>query len=148
MNQTILQGTLAGTAVEEHDGKAVATDTDGYGPFSASQWIGQRNGHNDRRHGAVLTSISGVSPFNNGNPATGTINTSFPLVREVYNVVQYSRVVGASADPGLVALLVGTSSFVCQDSLQIHSYGFATLSATTTDTCGSTASSLRAFANG
>jgi hypothetical protein len=51
-------------------------------------------------------------------------------------------------DPTLAGIMAGTSSFICQDSLEIHSYGFATLSAATTDTCGATTASLRAFANG
>jgi len=148
VHDTIVAGTLTGTIVEEHDGKAVATDPNGFGPFSISQWIGQRNGHNDRRHGAVLHNIGGTSPYANGNPATGSLNTAFPITREVFNVVQFSRVSGGSAEPGLVALLVGTGSGLCQDSLQIRSYGFGTLSATTPDTCGAVTTAHRAFAAG
>jgi len=148
VHDTIVAGTLAGGIVEEHDGKAVATDPNGFGPFSISQWIGQRNGHNDRRHGAVLHNIGGVSPYSNGNPATGGLNTAFPITREVFNVVPFTRVSGGAADPGLVALLVGTGSGLCQDSLQIRSYGFGTLSATTPDTCGAVTTAHRAFAAG
>jgi hypothetical protein len=147
VHDTIVAGTLTGGIVEEHDGKAVATDPNGFGPFSISQWIGQRNGHNDRRHGALLQNINAISPFANGLP-TGNLNTAFPIIREVYNVVQFSRISGGSADAGLVALLSGTNSLLCQDSLQIHSYGFATLSASTPDTCGAVTSANRAFATG
>lgn len=147
VHDTIVAGALTGQIVEEHDGKAVATDPNGFGPFSISQWIGQRNGHNDRRHGAVLHNINGISPFANGLP-TGNLNTAFPITREVFNVVQFSRVSGGSADAGLVALLVGTGSGLCQDSLQIRSYGFGTLSASTPDTCGAVTTAHRAFAAG
>lgn len=147
VHDTIVAGADSGQSVEEHDGTAVATDANGYGPFSISQWIGQRNGHNDRRHGAVVHNINAISPFANGQP-TGNLNTAFPITREVYNVVQFSRISGASADPGLVALLSSTNSLLCQDSLQIHSYGFATLSASTPDTCGAVTSANRAFATG
>ncbi len=147
VHDTIVAGTLTGTIVEEHDGKAVATDPNGFGPFSISQWIGQRNGHNDRRHGAVLHNVGGVSPFANGLP-TGNLNTAFPITREVFNVVQFSRVSGGAADPVLVGLLVGTNSGLCQDSLQIRSYGFGTLGATTPDTCGAVTTAHRAFAAG
>jgi hypothetical protein len=133
----IVGGALASddVAVEEHDGSAVATDPDGFGPFSIAQWISQRNGHNERRHGAVLHmltpngSTTPVSPFSNGNPATGSLNTSWPIVRDVYSVVSYARVTNTS-DP-LFSLLNGTGSFVCGDGLQILSYGFATI-----PTCG------------
>lgn len=132
------------TLVEENDGTAVATDPNGIMPFSIAQWIAQRNGHADRRHGAVEHSLNGVSPFN-GTAASGTLNTSFPINREVYNIVQFSRVSGSTADQGLVSMLVGPNSFLCQDSFTITGYGFGLLGSTTTDTCGSIANSLRAF---
>jgi phosphate transport system substrate-binding protein len=149
VHDTMVAGADTGLPVEEHDGTAVATDPNGYGPFSIAQWISQRNGHNDRRHGAVVHNIGGTSPFSNGNPATGALNTAFPITREVYNVVQYDRVVNTGDgkfDAGLAAMLAGTNSSLCQDSFHIQNYGFALLGASTTDTCGSTASSLRAFA--
>ncbi|HEX4834693.1 MAG TPA: hypothetical protein VH478_26770 [Trebonia sp.] len=146
----IIAGVDNGNSVEEHDGTAVATDPNGFGPFSVAQWISQRNGHDDRRHGAQVYSLNGVSPFSNGSATTGALNTAFPITREVFNVVQYSRVAagGANFDAGLASLLVGPSSFVCSDSFQIRQYGFATLPATasTFDTCGSISNAnLRAF---
>jgi hypothetical protein len=143
VKQTIVAGPSTGTIVEEHDGTAVASDPNGYMPFSIAQWIAQSNGFNDRRHGAVLTMIDGVSPLN----GSGALNTSFPYTREVYNVVQYDRVVNTADgnfDPVLSGLLVGTSSALCRSTITIRSYGFATLSSpTTTDNCGATTNSLR-----
>ena len=139
-------GPLAGknALVEEHDGTAVATDPDGFGPFSIAQWISQRNGHNDRRHDAILHNLTPtgsttpVSPFSNGNPTTGSLNANFPITRDVYSVVSYTRVT-TTTDP-LYSLLNGPSSFVCQDSLQIISYGFALIPST----CGEVVATLRA----
>ena len=128
---TIQGGPVTGVAVEEHDGTAVSTDPNGYGPFSIAQWISQRGGHNDRRHDAVIHSLATdtlnppteVSPFSNGNPATGTLNTSFPITRQVFNVVSQARILNAN-DP-LHSLLVGSTSQVCNDKSDILSYGFA-----------------------
>ena len=154
--QTIQQGTANGTSVEEHNGTAVGTDPDGYMPFSIAQWISQ-SVHTtgdavdlDRRYGAVLQDIGGVSPF------SGTrMNTAFPFNREVYNIVEGCRVdstaplpfTGAtcSLDPLLVSMLVGTGGSLCQDELTIINYGFALLVNNTNepDTCGSIAPALR-----
>ena len=149
VHDTIVGGALATQAtgnnlVEEHDGTAVATDPDGFGPFSIAQWISQRNGHNDRRHDAILHNLTPtgsttpVSPFSNGNPTTGSLNANFPITRDVYSVVSYTRVT-TTTDP-LFSLLNGPNSFVCQDSLQIISYGFALIPST----CGEVVATLRA----
>ena len=149
VHDTIVAGADTGTAVEEHDGTAVATDANGFGPFSIAQFISQRNGHNDRRHGVVLQNLNGVFPCsNNTNCSTaGSLNTAFPITREVYSVVLFSSVSpgGSTFDPNLVGLLVGAGSSVCQDQLTIINYGFALLGSGTTDLCGSIANSLRAF---
>ncbi len=157
--QTIQQGTSSGTSVEEHNGTAVGTDDDGYMPFSIAQWISQ-SVHTtgdpvdlDRRYGAVLQDIGGVSPF------SGTqLNKAFPFNREVYNVVEGCRVDSTapnpltggacptgSIDPTLQAMLVGTGSSLCQDALSIINYGFGLLVNNTNepDTCGSIAAALR-----
>jgi hypothetical protein len=115
----------------------MTSDPNGFGPFSVAQWIAQRNGHADRRHGAVLHSLNATSPFSNGNPATGSLNSGFPITRDVYSVVSYARVTSTS-DP-LYNLLNGSSSFTCSDRGQIVSYGFGVLS-----TCGQVVASLRA----
>jgi hypothetical protein len=146
-HQTIVAGPDSGQTVEENDGTAVSSDPNGIFPFSVGQWISQRNGHDDRRHGAVENDVNGVSPFSNGNSATGSLNYSFPLNRELYNIVQYSEVTsgGSNYNAALNQLLVGQNSALCQDGLTIASYGFAPLNSSTTDLCGSTANSLRAF---
>jgi phosphate transport system substrate-binding protein len=131
-------------SVEEHDGTAVTVDPNGFAPFSVAQYIAQTNGHNPRFHQAVLDTIGGVQPI-----VSGALNTSFPVTREVYNVVQYDRVVNTGDgkfDSQLAKLLVGTTSTLCRDSLTITGYGFGLLGASTTDTCGSTAATLRAYA--
>jgi phosphate transport system substrate-binding protein len=141
---TIQAGPNATQPVEEHDGTAVSTDPNGFGPFSVAQWISQRNGHNDRRHGAVLHNLNTISPFI-GTAASGTLNTSFPITREVFNVVPFAKVSGSTADPNLVQLLVGAGSNLCQDTFTITGYGFANLSSTTPDQCGALNNNLRAF---
>jgi hypothetical protein len=154
VHDTIVAGALTGKSVEEHDGTAVATDANGFGPFSIAQWIGQKNGHNDRRHGAVLTNVNGISPFDsNGHLNTGWVSQ---LQREVYNVLPYDRVVNspgdANFDQQLANVFVGTSSAVCQHGLTIQNYGFATLHTSTPNptphNCGDIDQALRAFPNG
>ena len=139
-------GPLAGknALVEEHDGTAVATDPNGFGPFSIAQWISQRNGHNDRRHDAILHSLTPtgsstpVSPFSNGNPTTGSLNSNFPITRDVYSVVSFARVPN-TADP-LFNLLNGSTSFLCTEQSAIISYGFGLVPSI----CGEVVASLRA----
>lgn len=144
VHDTIQAGPDATQPVEEHDGTAVSTDPNGFGPFSIAQWISQRNGHNDRRHGAVLHNLNAISPFV-GTAATGTLNTAFPITREVFNVVPFAKVSGSTADANLVGLLVGVNSSICQDSFTITGYGFALLGSTTPDQCGALNNNLRAF---
>jgi hypothetical protein len=146
LHQTIVAGPSTGTIVEQNDGTAVSSDPAGYVPFSVAQWISQRNGHSDRRHGAVMEDIGGVSPFV-GTAATGTLNPAFPIIREVYNIVPFNKVTSGQPgfDPNLAQLLAGPNSNLCQDQFTITAYGFALLGPSTTDLCGSTASSLRAF---
>jgi hypothetical protein len=141
-HQTILSGPAAGVAVEEHDGTAFASDPNGYGPLSIAQWLAQSHGIDDRRHDDVIHMVNGVNPLN----AAGGLNTSFPIVREVYNVMQYDRVVSGDSnfDAILSGLFTTTSSSLCRSTVLIKTYGFGTLpSASTPDACGSTASSLR-----
>jgi phosphate transport system substrate-binding protein len=146
VHQTILSGPAATIIVEEHDGTAYASDANGYGPFSIAQWIAQSHGIDDRRHSAVLHNIDGVSPFN------GTkLNTAFPFIREVFNVMQYGAVVnggvaGVTFDPVLSGFFATTSSALCQNTFMINNFGFAVLPTTggpTPDQCGATTSSLR-----
>jgi hypothetical protein len=131
--------------VEEHDGTAVSTDPIGYGPFSIAQYISQQNpAHNPRFHGAVLQPVGGVQPFvTAGTPSSG-LNTSFPILRYVYDVVKLSRLTAAGDPVG--PLLNGTASQVCKQKGTITSFGFALMSASVLSgfTCGQVVSSLEA----
>jgi len=131
--------------VEEHDGTDVTVDPNGLTPFSIAQYIAQKNGHNPRFHQAVLLDIGGVSPTN------GTaLNTTFPLIREVYLVIPYDKAVNGSDgnyDPNLASLMVSGSSTLCHDSILIGQYGFGLLSSSPLGhTCGAIdTTNLRAF---
>ncbi len=143
-------GTTPAVPVEEHDGTVYAQDAQALGPFSIAQFDSQTNGHHDRRHNAAIHSLiqtatgtTAIAP-NVG----GSLNTAYPITREVYTVVLRSRIVngGAGFDPTLAALLVGPSSQLCSDELTILSFGFATLdSSPLGHTCGATTNDLRAF---
>jgi hypothetical protein len=136
----IQAGANAGQPVEEHDGTAVSTDPAGIGPFSVSAWISEQKtgiGHTNFVGQAVLlpmattTGGTAVSPTNGTFP-NETLNTTFPVMREVYNVLQYDRVVNTGDgqfDANLAGLFVGATSQLCADTLTIQSYGFATLGA-------------------
>jgi hypothetical protein len=105
------------------------------GPLSIAQWIGQSNGHDDRRHGAVLTQINTTQPTVTQNNKT-VLNSAFPVTRLVYSVVQKSRLDNPS-DP-LHNLLLGSTSQLCKDTNAITNFGFATLKGASTlgATCG------------
>jgi ABC-type phosphate transport system substrate-binding protein len=132
----IVGGVLANdnVQVEEHDGTAMVSDPNGFGPFSIAQWISQRNNHNDRRHGVVLHNLTPtgsttpVSPYSNGNPQTGSLNTNFPITRNVYSVASFARVTNP-ADP-LDHLLNGSASFVCSQQVALIQFGFGLIPST------------------
>ena len=126
--------------VEEHDGTAVSTDPIGYDPFSIAQWISQQNPtHNPRVHGAVLlgVNVSGtvVAPFT-GTGISALLNTNFPILRYVYNVVKLSRLTTAG-DP-IDSLFNGQGSAICKAKPVIQEYGFALMGASVFQglTCG------------
>jgi hypothetical protein len=128
-------GVTANVPVEEHDGSAVSTDPIGVGPFSIAQYISQQNpSHNPRVHAAVLQPVvvGGVvtQPFNTaGTPSSG-LNTSFPILRYVYDIVKLSRLTaGASGDP-IQTMLNGIGSTICHAHSLITGYGFALMSTT------------------
>lgn len=132
--------------VEEHDGTIYAQDPNAFGPFSIAQWVAQRNGHHDRRHNAVLHNLTGVAPLTAG----GSLNTAYPVKREVYNVALRTAITNGSGGPGtdvgLSNLLSGSTSRVCGDLATIVGFGFATLnSAPLGHTCGQISNDLRAF---
>jgi phosphate transport system substrate-binding protein len=148
-----VNGLFDGAQVEEHDGTVYAGDADGFGPFSIAQFVSQRNGHNDRRHNAALHNIGGVSPCGNATAPSscqpsGTLNVSYPVRREVYNVMSFARITStAAADAQFVATFNGSASLQCTNTGTILTYGFALLnSAPLGHTCGQIATDLRAFA--
>jgi hypothetical protein len=123
---------LQGVPVEEHDGTVYATDPLGYGPFSIAQWIAQRNGHSDRRHGATLANANLQDPFaGSGVPATGTLSTNLGVYnRKVYTVVAQSRVLAGGDLNGLLASSIngvstGHTAQLCAQTPLIVAYGFA-----------------------
>jgi len=132
--------------VEEHDGTIFAQDANAFGPFSIAQWVSQSHGHNDRRHNAVLHMINGVAPLTAG----GSLNTAYPIKREVYNVVLRTLITNGAGGPGtdatLSGLLSGSTSRLCSDLVTIAGFGFAPLnSAPLGHTCGQISDDLRAF---
>ncbi|WP_432974837.1 hypothetical protein [Dactylosporangium sp. CA-233914] len=149
--------TYGGTPVQENDGTVLQNDTYGIVPFSIGSWAGQRNGHNDRRHGAHLHSYVNiaVTPNATANPLTGnlptvetgTLNLSFPALRHlVYNVVEWARVTSGNAkyDAQLYSVF-GPGQGVCGKSAVILNHGFATVRpAVWGYSCGSITDSMRA----
>ena len=101
----------------------MATDPNGYGPFSIAQYISQSNGHNPRVHGAVLQDV-------NGDPAVRTANTRAGRAEHQLpdHPLRLRRGVAVPADQHqrpAVHLLNGLDSLVCSDKGTIISYGFA-----------------------
>jgi ABC-type phosphate transport system substrate-binding protein len=143
-------GTTPAVPVEEHDGTVFAQDAQALGPFSIAQFDSQTNGHHDRRHHVAIHSLiaSATGTTAIAPNVNGTLNTAYPITREVYTVVLRRRIVngGTGFDPTLAALLVGPSSQLCSDELTIISFGFATLdNSPLGHTCGATTNDLRAF---
>jgi phosphate transport system substrate-binding protein len=129
---TTVPTAFQGQLVEEHNGTAVSADPIGIAPFSISQFISQKRGHNPRFFSAVLTPVDGTPPT--VGAGTGTLNTAFPVKREVYNVLQYDRVVNTNPatgpnpfDANLAGLFVSTSSQLCQDAATVAAFGFGSL---------------------
>ncbi len=123
------------TSVQENDGTVI--DAVGkIAPFSVAQYISQSNssttGVPDTISGndVKVGSIGGTAPI-----ISGSLNTSFPLARNVYNVVQTSRLTGTSAaDLQLQSVFKGSTSKVCAANTTITTFGFGSLGAS----CGST----------
>jgi phosphate transport system substrate-binding protein len=142
-HQTVVAGPATGVSVEEHDGSALASDPNGIAPISIAKWLAMSNGvvSPDVRHGDILQAIGGVAPVVSGN-----LNTSFPVVREVYNVMSFNEVTSGQSgfSPVLAGLFAGSGSALCQSTFSIEQEGFGALpSPSTPDNCGSTANSLR-----
>lgn len=129
-------------SVEEHNGTFLTGPGD-IAPFSVAQWIAQGNWSalpapvTERRGDVVLGSIGGVKPFTIGVGTGAVLNTSFPVTRNVYNVVGTSRL----SDPTIAATFVGTGSAFCTNTAIIKEYGFGTLGSL----CGNTTLYKQAF---
>ncbi|MGW2016272.1 hypothetical protein [Streptomyces sp. NPDC001927] len=118
-------GACVTQGVQENDGTVLDSAGDVV-PYSVAQYIAQENGNvTDRRGAAVLGSIAGVAPRN----TNGTLNVSFPLARDVYNVVPTAKLTDAT----IASTFVGSSSKVCLDTATISAYGFGTVA-----NCGDT----------
>ncbi|MFC6357155.1 substrate-binding domain-containing protein [Luethyella okanaganae] len=131
--------TYSGGSVQEHDGSVLAAlPTTAIVPFSIAQWIAQSNKAtiqanypgvtiNDRRNGAVLGKVGGISPTTVSN----TLNTAFPIARPVFTVVKASEL---ATNPQLTAVFKGsTASAYTVDrpgpstALVITDFGFGSL---------------------
>ncbi|MFJ3407153.1 substrate-binding domain-containing protein [Promicromonospora sp. NPDC090134] len=131
--------TYSGGSVQEHDGAALAAVTGSIAPFSIAQHIAQGKSAVlsnlygvtvlDRRHGAVLHTVtangSAVSPTN----PNGTLNTAFPIARPVFTVVQHAEL-GTNAN--LEAAFAGADGAVYtatsdSGSYTIEDFGFGSL---------------------
>lgn len=119
--------TVNGVSVEEHNGLAI-TGPGAIVPFSVAQYLSQSN-HSalptnvlERRGVIDLGRIGSVSPFSLVN-GVDMINTNFPVIRSVYNVVQTSRL----TDAAIAAAFVGSTSTMCTNAALIAKYGFAPL---------------------
>lgn len=115
-----IHDTKNGLPVEEHDGRIL--DDISIAPFSIAQYISQSTQTiPDIRGRAILGTIDGLTPV--------TLNGSFGVKRDVYNVIATSNVGVAPWS----TVFVGSNSLICQQTTVINSYGFAA-----NPNCGST----------
>jgi phosphate transport system substrate-binding protein len=143
-HQTVLAGPATGVTVEEHDGTAMASDPNGLAPISIAKWIAFSNGvvTPDVRFGDILQPLNGVQPITGGS-----LNGSFPITREVYNVLPFDQVVNTGDghfNAVLAGLFAGSGSGLCQSTFTILNLGFGTLPAPNQpDACGATPTANR-----
>lgn len=108
-----IKDTKNGSPVEEHDGRVL--DDKSIAPFSIAQYDAQSSQTiADVRGRAILGTIDDVAP--------NTLNGSFGVKRDVYNVIPTSKIGTAPWS----TVFVGNSSLICQQSNVINTYGFAT----------------------
>lgn len=106
-----ISDTKNGSPIEEHDGRVL--DANSIAPFSIAQYIAQSSQTiPDIRGNAVLGTIDGLTP--------STLNTSFGVQREVYNVIPTSKV----ADPTYANVFVGSTSQFCSNKTILQQFGF------------------------
>ncbi|GLZ75710.1 hypothetical protein Afil01_05170 [Actinorhabdospora filicis] len=109
-----------GNTVQEHDGRVLNGHDDYILPFSVAQYLAQSNSAaiqtatgvsvTDRRGPAILVSVNGVNPVSSGN-----LNTSFPVVRDVYNVIPTAKKTTAPFS----TMFVGSSSALCTKTVLV-----------------------------
>jgi len=132
---------LSGT-VQEHSGAQV-TGMGDIVPFSIAQYIAQGNYSSlptavtERRSQIVLGSVGSAKPVIAATGGGVQLNTSFPINRLVFNVVQTSRL----SEPAIAAAFVGSTSAVCAAQSTIRAYGFGTIGSL----CGNTTTYKQGF---
>ncbi len=150
LTETTIIGTPTtdiGNTAQEHNGTYIVNAGD-IAPFSVAQYIAQGN------HGALPTTVTerrGTIELGNVDtvkpiiltPGGGIeLNTSFPINRLVFNVVETARLTGTSAeDVALQTAFAGTTSSVCAASATIKQYGFGTIGSL----CGNTTTYKQGF---
>ncbi|WP_229663293.1 hypothetical protein, partial [Microbacterium album] len=134
--------TAGGTShdVQPNDGTVTTQVPNAIVPVSVASWLGQSRsaeleGHygtvvKDRRFGAVLGSVSGVTPTVMAH-GVQYLNTEFPILRPVFTVVQHAEL---TSSPVLAALFEGDGGLAYTatrpgtvDQLVITDFGFGDL---------------------
>lgn len=151
LRDTYNDGTNPTAPIQEHDGRVLKSGSE-IVPFSVAQYIAQGNAGRtiggvlidieDRRGSAVIGRIGGVSPTV-GTAPNQTLNTAFPINRDVYNVVPSVKITSGNPqyDATLAGVFAGASSQVCSNQAVINAYGFGTRTSTIApnkQVCGST----------
>jgi len=117
-----------GNTVQEHDGRFL-TGLHQIVGYSIAQYIAQgrhtqitQTSVQERKGNAVLGRVGTANPFTLSG-STLTLNASFPIQRQVFNVVETTRL----GEPAIAAALVGPTSTFCTaaGTAIIQSYGFA-----------------------
>ncbi len=146
----IAGGGHEGVSVQEHDGTVLEGDTGAIMPFSVPQWVAQGNSAailsdtgvtvTDRRHGAVLGTLNGVTPISGStgtfamntdlltdtgaSPSTGNNKPSW-LSRTMYHLVPSAKMDDATSAE---YAMFGTGGLICSATSTITKFGFGTLS--------------------
>ncbi|WP_318208859.1 MULTISPECIES: substrate-binding domain-containing protein [unclassified Streptomyces] len=119
-------GSCVQQGVQENDGTVLDTAGD-IAPYSVASYTAQEKGVvTNRRGAAVLGSVGTVAPRN----ADKTLNSAFPFLRDVYNVVPTAKLTNAT----ISSTFVGSTSKVCAATTTITNYGFGALGTA----CGAT----------
>lgn len=117
-----------GNTVQEHDGRFL-TGLHQIVGYSIAQYIAQgrhtqitQTNVQERKGNAVLGRVGTVNPFTLSG-GTLTLNASFPIQRQVFNVVETTRL----GETAIAAALVGPTSTFCTaaGTAIVQSYGFA-----------------------